>query len=285
MLLAERARRHIVTQCAELDTLLGGGVAPGEITELCGGPGLGKTQLAIQLAVNVQLPLDLGGLDGEALYVDTEGSLMCERVLDVACGAGALLRARAQSHGSEAMRASFAQAAASWMPEACLQRIHVYRAHDAPTQAALCCALPALVAARPKVKLIVLDSVAFHYRQGVENYAQRARALAHTFGSLLRLAASQGIAVVVTNQVTTKPGASDAAGSRLAPALGESFAHAATTRVLLYWQARGRTAMLFKSPRRARGTAAYAVTSEGVRSARPLKRPGEQADAADAELY
>jgi hypothetical protein len=33
MLQAEQRRRHIITFCADLDGLLGGGVAPGEITE------------------------------------------------------------------------------------------------------------------------------------------------------------------------------------------------------------------------------------------------------------
>jgi len=122
--------------------------------------------------------------------------------------------------------------------EACLRRIHVFRAHDAPTQQAVCEHLPALCEARPRVRLIVLDSVAFHYRQGVEDYAARNRTLAYTFGLLLKLAQGSGIAVVVTNQVTTKPGAGGGGWgggggggggvSRLAPALGESFAHYST---------------------------------------------------------
>jgi hypothetical protein len=33
LLHAEQRRRHIITFCAELDGLLGGGVAPGDITE------------------------------------------------------------------------------------------------------------------------------------------------------------------------------------------------------------------------------------------------------------
>ena len=92
LLREERSRRHIKTLCPELDELLGGGVAPGEITEICGGPGLGKTQLCIQLAVNAQLPVEFGGVGGDTLYIDTEGSLMPERVADMAASAGAHLR-------------------------------------------------------------------------------------------------------------------------------------------------------------------------------------------------
>lgn len=36
--------------------MLGGGVPTGAVTEFCGAPGLGKTQIGIQLAVNVQIP-------------------------------------------------------------------------------------------------------------------------------------------------------------------------------------------------------------------------------------
>ncbi len=41
----EKQLRRIITFCAELDVVLGGGVATGQITEFCGVPGVGKTQL------------------------------------------------------------------------------------------------------------------------------------------------------------------------------------------------------------------------------------------------
>lgn len=34
----------IVTFCAALDEMIGGGIPIGKITELCGAPGMGKTQ-------------------------------------------------------------------------------------------------------------------------------------------------------------------------------------------------------------------------------------------------
>lgn len=37
-------------------------------------PGVGKTQLGIQLCVDVQLPECYSGAAGEAVYIDTEGS-------------------------------------------------------------------------------------------------------------------------------------------------------------------------------------------------------------------
>lgn len=79
------------------------------------------------------------------------------------------------------------------------------------------------------------------------------------------------------NQVTTKlgerggdggggGGASEAA-ARLVPALGDSWAHAATSRVILHWHEGRRRAFIYKSPRHPAAAAEYAVTADGVRRA------------------
>jgi predicted ATP-dependent serine protease len=57
-----KCRGHIVTFCKRIDTLLGGGISLGSLTELAGLPGTGKTQLAMQLCVNARLPTRLGGV-------------------------------------------------------------------------------------------------------------------------------------------------------------------------------------------------------------------------------
>lgn len=66
---------RITTGSKTLDKLIGGGVETQTITEFFGEYGSGKSQLCHQLAVNVQLPLERGGLNGGALYIDTENSL------------------------------------------------------------------------------------------------------------------------------------------------------------------------------------------------------------------
>ena len=43
------------------------------VTELTGEAGAAKTQLVLQLLLNAQLPREVGGLDGAAVYVHTEG--------------------------------------------------------------------------------------------------------------------------------------------------------------------------------------------------------------------
>ena len=37
----------------------------------------------MQLCVNTQIPEALGGLEGQAVYIDTEGSFMSKRVIEI----------------------------------------------------------------------------------------------------------------------------------------------------------------------------------------------------------
>lgn len=82
------------------------------------------------------------------------------------------------------------------------------------------------------------------------------------------------------NQVTTKLVGGSGGGdqpaqqhARLVPALGDSWAHAATSRVILYWEQQARKAFIYKSPTQPAAAAEYTITAEGVRSKRPPKRP------------
>jgi len=74
------------------------------------------------------------------------------------------------------------------------------------------------------------------------------------------------LAVVLINQVTTKIEKGPSSSSFLAPALGETWAHACTSRVMLYWEHGQRFARLYKSPSRKTDTVAYSVLQEGVSS-------------------
>ena len=63
-----------------LDEALGGGVRSGQVTEICGPPGAGKTQISMLLAA-MALKSDP---NCSVLYIDTEGSFVPERVEDIA---------------------------------------------------------------------------------------------------------------------------------------------------------------------------------------------------------
>ncbi|KAG8936721.1 hypothetical protein FRC02_012003 [Tulasnella sp. 418] len=63
-----------------LDNLLEGGIRVGIITELVGEGASGKTQLALQLSLTVQLPYEQGGLGGSAIYLTTSSTLATSRL-------------------------------------------------------------------------------------------------------------------------------------------------------------------------------------------------------------
>ena len=75
---------QLTTGCASLDELLGGGVETQSITELYGEFGTGKSQICQQLCITVQLPIEQGGFDGGALYIDTENTFRPERINQMA---------------------------------------------------------------------------------------------------------------------------------------------------------------------------------------------------------
>ncbi|NXD18781.1 RA51C protein, partial [Nothocercus nigrocapillus] len=97
----EQAQGFIITFCSALDNILGGGVQLTKITEICGAPGVGKTQLCMQLAVDVQIPECFGGLAGEAVFIDTEGSFMVDRVADIATACVQHCQLIAEAHQEE----------------------------------------------------------------------------------------------------------------------------------------------------------------------------------------
>jgi DNA repair protein RAD51 len=74
----------LTTGSTELDKILGGGMETGSMTELFGEFRTGKTQLCHTLAVTCQLPMDQGGGEGKALYIDTEGTFRPERLAEIA---------------------------------------------------------------------------------------------------------------------------------------------------------------------------------------------------------
>lgn len=54
------------------------------MTEIFGEFRTGKTQLCHTLCVTSQLPLDQGGGEGKALYIDTEGTFRPQRLVSIA---------------------------------------------------------------------------------------------------------------------------------------------------------------------------------------------------------
>jgi RAD51-like protein 2 len=112
------------------------------------------------------------------------------------------------------------------------------------------------------------------------NYLTRTRSLSTMASLLSEIASSFHIAVVVINQMTTKVGISGTTSNAnpgigeafLVPALGESWAHATTTRLVLSSSSTNSndptcSCTLVKSPSRPSGVATYTVLECGIRDA------------------
>ena len=242
-------RRHIgklTTGSKALDDLLGGGVETQSITEMYGEFGSGKTQLAHQLAVNVQLNRELGGLDGSCVLIDTESTFRPERITQMSDGAG--LEA-----------------------DAILQNIHVARAYNSNHQILL--VETALELAEQlknsgtPVRLLIVDSLTAHFRAeyvGRGTLADRQQKLNRHLHDLMRFGSLNNAAILVTNQVQAKPDAFF--GDPTRPIGGHILGHTATFRLYLRKSKGGkRIARLVDSPNLAEGEAIFSVESEGIR--------------------
>ncbi|MBV1767408.1 MAG: DNA repair protein RadB, partial [Methanobacterium sp.] len=66
----------IQTGCS-IDSILGGGVEKGNLTQFYGPPGSGKTNIVLKLAVQSAKN------GGKVIYVDTEGGISIERIKQI----------------------------------------------------------------------------------------------------------------------------------------------------------------------------------------------------------
>ncbi|KAK7089013.1 DNA repair protein RAD51 homolog 3-like isoform X2 [Littorina saxatilis] len=246
----------IVTFCAKLDGVLGGGVTLRQVTEICGAPGVGKTQMCIQLAVDASIPEELGGAGGEAVYIDTEGSFIVERVADIAMATADHCHRMAASADDVDI--------GNYTMETILAGIHYFRCHDHIELLATIHLLTTFVQKHPKVRVIVVDSIAFPFRHNFDDLSMRTRLLTSMAQSCIQLATNFDLAVVLTNQMTTRF-TLGSNGSQLMPALGESWGHACTVRLILFWENSQRHAMLYKSPSHRETTVLYQITTGGIR--------------------
>ncbi|KAM7261254.1 hypothetical protein ACFE04_026729 [Oxalis oulophora] len=254
----ESFTRSITTSSSDFDRILGGGIHCKQVTEIGGVPGIGKTQLGIQLAVNAQIPLEFGGLGGKAIYIDTEGSFMVERALQIAKAC-----VEDMSEYSGFLHKDARVGEVKMQPKDILQNIYYFRICSYTEQIALINYLEKFVSEHKDVKVIVVDSITFHFRQDFVDLALRTRVLSATALKLMKLAKNFNLAVVLLNQVTNKY---TDGNFQLTLALGDSWSHSCTNRIILYWNGNERYAYIDKSPSLPSASASYSVTSRGIRN-------------------
>ncbi len=232
---------RITTGSQELDDSLGGGVETGSVIEFFGEFRTGKTQIMHQLCVNVQLPKENGGLEGNALYIDTEGTFRPERIIQMAEGLD-------MDH------------------KKVLKNIIFGRAYNSDHQILLVKEAANIIKER-NIKLIVVDSLIGHFRSeyiGRGTLATRQQTINSHLHDLLRLCDIYvDLSIVVTNQVQSKP--DTFYGNPLRAAGGNIVAHGSTIRVYLRkGKGEQRIAKIVDAPNLPEGEAIFSITENGI---------------------
>ncbi|XP_030201080.1 DNA repair protein RAD51 homolog 1 isoform X1 [Gadus morhua] len=258
---------QISTGSKELDKLLMGGMETGSITEMFGEFRTGKTQLCHTLAVTCQLPIDQGGGEGKAMYIDTEGTFRPERLLAVAERYGLV--------GSDSLFTTCS------LPVPCryglvgsdvLDNVAYARAFNTDHQTQLLYQASAMMA-ESRYALLIVDSATALYRtdySGRGELSARQGHLGRFLRMLLRLADEFGVAVVITNQVVAQvDGAAMFSADPKKPIGGNIMAHASTTRLYLR-KGRGETRIckIYDSPCLPESEAMFAINADGVGDAK-----------------
>ena len=232
---------RITTGSQELDDLFGGGIETGCVVEFFGEFRTGKTQIAHQLCVNVQLPKEDGGLNGNALYIDTEGTFRPERIVQM-------------SEGLDLDHKKI------------LKNIIFGRAYNSDHQILLIKESANLIKEK-NIKLIIVDSLIGHFRSeyvGRGTLATRQQTINTHLHDLLRLTdIFPELCVMVTNQVQSKPDVFY--GNPTVAAGGNIVAHGSTIRVYLRkGKGEQRVAKMIDAPHLPEGEAVFSITENGI---------------------
>jgi DNA repair protein RadA len=233
----------ITTGSKSLDSLIGGGVETQSIIEAHGAYGSGKSQLAHQLAVTVQLPKDKGGLGAKAIFIDSENTFRPERIMDMAKALGL-------------------------DPKKALDNVLVARAFNSDHQVLLVEKSEEFIK-KNNVRVIIVDSLTSPFRAdytGRGTLANRQQKLNRHLHKLQRLADVYNLAIYVTNQVMSRPDI--LFGDPTVPIGGHILGHQATFRLYLR-KSKGekRIAKLIDSPCLPEGETIIKVVTDGVRDA------------------
>lgn len=232
--------KKVSTGSKRLDDLLGGGIETQAITEFYGEFASGKTQIAHQAAVMVQLPEEEGGLEGRAVYIDTEHTFRPERILQIA-----------EYLGKDASEI--------------LKNIKVGNAKNSDHQMELSREV-GNIAKEWNVRILIVDSVTSFFRSeytGRALLAERQQKLNRHLHGLQKLADLYNLAILVTNQVLAR--VDILLGDHVAPVGGNIIAHQCTHRVFLRKaKANKRIARLVDSPYLPEGETVFSIAEGGI---------------------
>lgn len=234
-----KQEERISTGSKNLDDLFVGGIETGSVTEIYGEYGTGKTQLCHTLSVLVQQSRSQGGLNGKAIYVDSENTFRPERIVSIAN-------------------------ARNLNPYKSLENIIVAKAYNSAHQELILEETGPVIDGN-NVKLLIVDSAVAHYRAeflGRATLSERQQKLNKFMHVLVRIAETYAVAVLATNQIQSSPDA--IFGDAYRPAGGHVVAHTSTYRVYLKRSGKNRIARMVDSPYHPEREVLFTLSELGV---------------------
>jgi DNA repair protein RadA len=258
-------------QISEVDNLLGGGIETQSVTEVYGEAGSGKSQVTHQMAVNVQLSKEHGGLEGGCVFVDSEDGFRPERIEDMVRGLDNEILAdeieRRDIEGAPDNEETLEE-----LVEAFLDQIHVAKAFNSNHQILLTEKAKELASEHEEsewpIRIICVDSLTTHFRAeyvGQSELADRQQKLNKHLHDLMRIGDLFNTAILVTNQVRSNSDSNS--GDPTQAIEGNILGHASTFRIYLR-KLKGdkRIVRLVDAPNLANGEALMRIEEDGLKT-------------------
>lgn len=257
---------RITTNVPEFDELIGGGIETQAITEVYGEFSSGKSQISHQVVLNVQLPPEHGGIDQDAIFIDTEDTFRPARINDMVKGlSDEKKQGLMDSRGIEGPLDD--EDTMDELTESVLDHIHVAKAFNSNHQMLLMeKAMEMAKESEEEVGLLIIDSLMAHFRSeyvGRGELAERQQKLNKHLSDVSRFMDLQNAAVLYTNQVSDNP--DSFFGDPTQPIGGNILAHKSTVRLYLKQsKATKRIVKLVDSPDQPQGEAVLRIETEGI---------------------
>ncbi|KAF8898977.1 Rad51-domain-containing protein [Infundibulicybe gibba] len=237
----KRKRVNLIsTGSKSVDSILGGGLSA-NARSVYGEFRTGKTQLAHTMSVVAQLPPEMGGASGKVAYIDTEGTFRPDRIKSIA-----------DRFGVDGTMA--------------LENILYARAFNSEHQMELINECSLRFAEDKDFRLLIVDSIMALFRVDYSGRGELSERQQKMLSKLTKLSEEYNVAILLTNQVQSDPGATMTfvAGGALKPIGGHILSHASATRMFLRkGRAEERVAKLVDSPDRPESEASYKLDEGG----------------------
>lgn len=203
--------QKIPTPMDNLNYILDGGIHCGQLIEISGEAGVGKSNLCAEIGVLVMSPTEVKGFGGDVLLIHSEGEGKLKLCIK-------RFKALAGSTNQEELLSN---------------KLHVMSCSNEFQLAEIANRLPDIMDSKPTVKLIIVDSMTCAFISSdaapdFEFYARRSLRLTKIVKTLADVAWNRRVAVLITNHVSYDPKC-----GHNRPALGKYWSHMCQTKIYL----------------------------------------------------